>query len=212
ITEEDSGKKGSFEVKVNGQNEPEEKTVDPDSKPVDEGGVIAATGKGGEEPEEVAEEESSDLVTPASEPVNITADREPGEIKENIIDKIILVREDGTEYEEGDLLGPDEDLELHLLWSLPEDPVYIAGDTFKFQLPKQLIIYSVIEGNLDEFDTYYVDLDGNVTFTFNEQIENNSEVVGDFWVKTSLDKQEIQKTTEELEFVMSDGEVEKVTI
>src|SRR5699024_5442747 len=64
----------------------------------------------------------------------------------------------------------------------------------------------------DGFGTYYVDLDGNVTFTFNERIEDNSNVVGTFWVETELDLQQIQKTTEELEFVMSDGEVEKVTI
>src|SRR5690625_7433831 len=63
-------------------------------------------------------------------------EREPQQITENIIDVFKLIREDGSEYQEGDLLGLDEDLRLELDWSLPDNHGYIEGDTFEFQLPR----------------------------------------------------------------------------
>src|SRR5699024_3203980 len=137
---------------------------------------------------------------------------ESKKITENIIDKIHLKREDGTEYKEGDQLEFDEDLELGLDWSLPNDHNYTNGDTFEFYLPEQLNIYSEVTGDLGEFGSFVVTTDGHVTFTFNEKIETNSDVKGTFWIKTELDKQKVTSSTEELEIIFNDEVAKKITI
>ncbi|WP_164214952.1 Cna B-type domain-containing protein [Virgibacillus sp. YIM 98842] len=139
-------------------------------------------------------------------------DRDSQQITENIIDGIKLIRDDGTEYEEGDLLELDEDLRLELDWSLPNGHEYLAGDTFIFQLPEQLNIYNELTGDLDGFGTYHVTTDGEVTFTFGDRIENESVVKGTFWVDTELNEQTIKSTTEELAFTMNEDVIERFTI
>src|SRR5690625_2441600 len=120
-------------------------------------------------------------------------DEDPQQITENIIDELKLIREDGSEYEEGDLLELDEDLSLDLSWSLPSDHGYHSGDTFEFQLPEALRIYNVVEGELDDYGKYHVTTNGEVTLTFNERIESDSGVRGTFWVETELNEQVISK-------------------
>ncbi len=139
-------------------------------------------------------------------------DREPKAITENIIDELKLFYEGGTEYQDGDFLELGEDLRLELDWSLPNDHEYKTGDYFEFQLPKQLQVYNEITGDLGEYGSYLVATDGKVTFTFNEEIEYESNINGNFWFDTELDEQEIKSTTEELEIIFDDDVAKKITI
>lgn len=165
---------------------------------------------------EVTEEESNEAADEVEEyeSFSITADsvREVQSIRESIIDEFRIIREDGSTYEEGDFLDLDEDLRLELDWSLPNNHEYQAGDTFEFQLPNALTIYNDFDGDLDGYGTYHVTTNGEVTFTFSENIENESDVKGTFWTETELNEQVVKKTTEELEFVFNDEVIEKITI
>lgn len=133
-------------------------------------------------------------------------------IIENIIDELKLIREDDSEYKEGDFLELGEDLRLKLDWSLPNNHGYKAGDYFEFQLPEQLNIYNEITGQLDNFGSYVVTPEGKVTFTFNENIEAHSDVKGTFWIDTELDKQTVTSTEEVLEVIVNDDVAQKITI
>lgn len=201
IEEATESDEGEIDPEAEFEDDEEKVTSEPEDteEPADETG-----GENGTEIEEDVEEEEPAPVTYAAEERKL--------ITENIIDEIILKRKDGSLYEDGEQLDPNEDLELGLEWSLPNDPMYVGGDTFTFQLPEQLAIYSEITGGLDEYGTFVVTTDGEVTFTFNDKINENSNVKGTFWVKTKLDKQKITSSTEELEFVFSEDVAKKVTI
>ncbi len=180
-------------------------TTDEESSDTEESSKKNGDEEGSEKDSETKESNEDKITTFAN-------GDEPKEITENIIDEIILKREDGSIYGDGDQLDPNEDLELGLEWSLPNDPMYVGGDTFTFQLPEQLAIYSEITGDLDDFGTFVVTTDGEVTFTFNDKINENSNVKGTFWVKTELDKQKVTSSTEELEFKINEDVAKKITI
>src|SRR5699024_5505577 len=155
-----------------------------------------------EQEEAVEEEEDSKKKSIEKQTRN-----EATEITENIIDKLKLIREDGYEYEDGDFLELGEDLRVELKWSLPDNHGYEAGDYFEFQLPEQLTIYNEITGQLYNFGSYVVTPEGKVIFTFNENIEDHSNVHGTFWVDTELDKQTITSTEEVLEIIVNEDVV-----
>lgn len=144
--------------------------------------------------------------------------REPKPIEENIVKEgsLVLKKADGSVIQEGEMLDPEEDLKLEFEWTLPSGHEYIAGDTFKLQLPEQLKIYNEINGELTDgqtvFGTYKVTEDGNVLFTFNEHIEHNPNVNGRFYVETHLDEQKIIITEDILEFKVNDKVTDKVPI
>ena len=201
------------------QGEIEAEEVDEEEEIVEEDPVETEDSeepKETEETDEVTEEENNEAADEVeeNESISITADsvREAQSITENIIDELRLIKEDGSTYEEGDFLELDEDLRLELDWSLPNGHEYQAGDTFEFQLPDGLTIYNDFDGDLNGYGTYHVTTNGEVTFTFSERIENESDIKGTFWTDTELNEQVVKKTTEELEFVFNDEVIEKITI
>lgn len=136
----------------------------------------------------------------------------PKQIKENIIDGIRLKYKDETEFKEGDLIDLDEDLRFELDWSLPNNHEYKDGDYFEFQLPKQLTVYNPLNGQLGDYGSYTVDMNGNVKFTFNENIEEESDVKGTFWFDTELEESEITITEETIEIVFNEEVVQKIIV
>lgn len=133
-------------------------------------------------------------------------------ITENIIDEIRFTNEDGSEYQAGDFIEVDDKLRLDLTWTLENNHGYTAGDYFEFQLPKQLEIYNEINGALGDYGTYSVSADGKVTFTFNQNIEDNSNVHGSFWIDTEIYEREVTTTEETLNFKVKDEVVESIEI
>lgn len=75
-------------------------------------------------------------------------------------------------------------VKLHYQWSIPnelKDGYEIkAGDTFSFNLPTQITV-SAGSGSLGQYGTYKIAATGLVTFTFNSEVENDSNVSGDFY-------------------------------
>src|SRR5690625_2575436 len=198
--------RGEIEVEEVGEEEVEEDSVETEDFVNSE-----ETGEA-----KVTEEESNEAVDEVEEheSFSITADSvtKVQSITENIIDEFRIIREDGSTYEEGDFLDLDEDLGLELDWSLPNNHESQAGDTFEFQLPNALTIYNDFDGDLDGYGTYHVTTNGEVTFTFSERIENESDIKGTFWIDTELDERVVKKTTEELEIKFNDEVIEKITI
>src|SRR5699024_5815702 len=204
----------SEEVAVEEVTEEATEETDQASDKADEEGTEedneAAETDGTDEADEDASEEKAD--EQKNQANAAIADQEPQQITENIIDDFKLIFEDGSEYQDGDFIEIGEDLRLELDWSLPNDHEYKSGDYFEFQLPNQLQVYNEVTGDLGNNGSYVVTTDGQVTFTFNENIEIDSNVNGDFWFDTELDEQEIKSTTEDLEIIYNDDVLEKITI
>lgn len=129
-------------------------------------------------------------------------------IEENIIDDMKLKYKDGTKFNDGDLIAVDEDLKFELDWKLPNGHEYAEGDYFEFKLPEQITVYSATDGLLGDYGSYTVDIDGNVKFTFNENIDKKSDIEGTFWFDTELKEDKITSITEKIELVVN-GEIVK---
>ncbi|MFT8469792.1 MAG: SpaA isopeptide-forming pilin-related protein [Oenococcus sp.] len=83
----------------------------------------------------------------------------------------------------GQSLNTSDKIDLAYTWSIPNDLLngyqLKAGDYFSFQLPSN-ITYTAGTGSLGDFGSYAIDAQGKVTFTFNDQVENNSDISGTF--------------------------------
>ena len=105
------------------------------------------------------------------------------EITENILTDFQLTLRDGSPLPDP-LPNPNEnEIELKVAYSfaLPNDHTYAAGSTYTFDMPTQLNVFNEVNGNLGEYGTYQITTDGKVVFTFNENIENSSDITG--WVE-----------------------------
>ena len=76
------------------------------------------------------------------------------------------------------------------------------GDYYIFQLPEYFIVHNTItqplvDGTRHEIGTFVVDLNGKVTMTFNEYVEDNPNIDGHLKVGTEFNKTKIKGTTEQ---------------
>lgn len=122
------------------------------------------------------------------------------EIKENIITSVEMYNQK-PEYDEGKKLVPkgdriedirpkiDDQVAVIFTWALKDDTHnYDNGSTFTFRLPDKFKLGSEISGNLDgDVGQYVINPDGEVTFTFNENIKGQK-LEGNFYVWLSFDK------------------------
>ncbi|RJE87477.1 LPXTG cell wall anchor domain-containing protein [Paenibacillus sp. 1011MAR3C5] len=143
-------------------------------------------------------EETAETVDPAEEATpgeevpeegaeTIAAAPTASVITDNLITAIEMKDEDGNRIQD---IRPDQGsrVELQFLWTLPADHGYGAGSTYTFQLPDKFRADRLLEGELDgEIGTYVITPDGQVTFTFNQEIEDNLELNGDFHVWRQFD-------------------------
>lgn len=73
-------------------------------------------------------------------------------------------------------------------WVLPENHGYYAGATYTFDLPNKFVVANQIIGDLDGgVGTYVVSPTGTVTFTFNEEINDQNKLAGNFYVWRKFD-------------------------
>lgn len=170
-----------------------------------------------ESPEEdledgTGEEETEELDQSDEQEEKSEEEDEPKKITDNIIYDMKLLYKDGTEFEDDDLIDVEDELRFELDWSLSNDKDYIAGDYFEFKLPKQLTVYNPLNGLLGDHGTYTVDTNGNVKFTFNDNVENASDVKGTFWIDTELDEEEITSTIETIDIVPNEEIFDKIIV
>ncbi len=126
-------------------------------------------------------------------------------IEDPILTKVILKDERGSVVDA--VYNPDYRFEIgsavHLAfeWELPNGHDYKAGDTFSFNLPPEFAIYTEIEGTLANGDStvgsFTVDRDGRIVMTFNDYMENHSNVKGTLEIVTEFNV-EIVKGSEEV--------------
>ncbi|QJD82346.1 collagen binding domain-containing protein [Cohnella herbarum] len=77
-------------------------------------------------------------------------------------------------------------------WELPDNHDYSDGDTYTFSLPNVFNIQSPITGNLTGgVGTFVVTTAGTVTFTFNDSINGQQGIEGNFYVWLKFDKSKL---------------------
>ncbi|MDN6900642.1 SpaA isopeptide-forming pilin-related protein [Oenococcus sicerae] len=101
-----------------------------------------------------------------------------------IIDSATITVNDSTNpIADGQSLSPSDKINLAYNWSIPNDLLngyqIKDGDYFSFQLPSN-ITYRAGTGTLGDYGTYSISDTGKVTFTFNSNVENVSDVSGTF--------------------------------
>lgn len=107
-------------------------------------------------------------------------------------------RPNGEEISESNALDLEEEFYVYYSWKLDNGHGYKAGDKVNFKLPKGLKILVEAKGELADgsgkkFADYELDIDGNVSFTFTKAIEELSNISGDFWILSKIDREEIEE-------------------
>lgn len=125
-------------------------------------------------------------------------------ITDNILTKVVLTDVNGTVIDA--VYNPDSSLEigaavnLSFEWELPNGHGYKNGDTFTFELPPQFEIFTDIDAPLvagqGEVGRFTVDRNGKVVMTFNDYVENNSNVSGRLEIRTEFSKEVLTGSTE----------------
>ncbi|SYV98940.1 putative cell surface protein [Oenococcus oeni] len=91
--------------------------------------------------------------------------------------------------QDGNTVDPDQvtadtNISFDYKWSIPndlEDGYQLkAGDYFTFKLPSN-VNYRPGTGSLGDYGTYSIAADGTVTFTFNDNVTDHSDISGDFY-------------------------------
>lgn len=175
----------------------------PDPKQEKEGTQV---GEQAAEPVEPVETEPEAATPAAMEEETITdEEKEQPALKGNILTKMSLLDAAGAVIDStsnsSQRIQADEALQLKYEWVLPNN-MYQAGDTFTFKLPEQFVIYTdideplALEGGEEEVGRFTVDRQGNVVLTFNDYVENHSNVTGTLQIQTELNTEMVKGSTE----------------
>ncbi|MEH7150121.1 SpaA isopeptide-forming pilin-related protein [Bacillus thuringiensis] len=130
-------------------------------------------------------------------------DPSPKQIKENILTSVKLTDKDGKPFNDTDNRpNPDSAANIDFTWEVLESLKVKKGDYYIFQLPEYFIVHNTItqplvDGTGHEIGTFVVDLNGKVTMTFNEYVEDNPNIDGHLKVGTEFNKTKIKGTTEQ---------------
>ncbi|WP_054956533.1 collagen binding domain-containing protein [Paenibacillus dakarensis] len=143
----------------------------------------------------------------------IAADEGAGEgvITENLITSVVIKDEAGNLIE---TVRPDQGakVQVNFEWKLPENHGYREGAAFSFHLPENFKIDSEKRGDLDGgIGTYVVTPEGEIILTFNEEINDQNELTGNFFVWRYFDEKSFSGGTHQ-EVVFKYNETEETTI
>lgn len=142
--------------------------------------------------EEPISKEGEQNVSPSMKmlaPSNAVTDDKIMVITENILDSSEIKTFNGKdEVNEATI---NTDVEITYQWSIPDGHKYTDGSTFSFQIPEELKVYDVIKDQPLKFEgtslgTFNVDLAGNATVTFNENVNKFSKINGTLQVLTQI--------------------------
>ncbi|WP_051287544.1 SpaA isopeptide-forming pilin-related protein [Paenibacillus taiwanensis] len=120
-----------------------------------------------------------------------------GPITQNIITSVTMKDEAGRNITE---VRPTQGsrVQIDFTWELPAGHTYGAGSTFTFQLPDKFNVDRTLTGNLTgDYGTYVVTPEGQVTLTFNEEIQDGQELKGDFFVWRQFNKDKFSGSSEQ---------------
>ncbi|MVP00990.1 collagen binding domain-containing protein [Paenibacillus lutrae] len=103
-------------------------------------------------------------------------------IQQNIITGISMKDKDGNKIEDV-RLDQGARVQVDVYWTLPDNHGYSNGSSFTFDLPDNFKVDRPLTGELEgDVGTYEVTPEGQVTFVFSEEIENNQKWTGNFYV------------------------------
>jgi LPXTG-motif cell wall-anchored protein len=162
--------------KDNSANEGKDAEV-PGSK---EDSNVVPDGSNPEEPKTVEETVQQELALPVANT----------EITENILTDAELTFEDKNGNEAGSV-DRETIIAVKYKWALKNNHGYTAGATYKFNLPKELVVYEAITNepllfNGEAIGTFSVDMNGLVTVVFNDFIEKRSNISGTMEVLSKI--------------------------
>lgn len=80
----------------------------------------------------------------------------------------------------------NQSIQLKYEWELPAGHTYVSGDTYTFKLPNNFKVENLQSGSLDEFGTFEVNTNNEVTFTFNQKVEGKQVTDGWFQIQTQF--------------------------
>lgn len=120
--------------------------------------------------------------------VQADADLAQGEvITKNIITDVQMKDEEGNKLQDI-RVDMGARVQVDVYWTLPADHGYHEGATFTFDLPDKFKPDRELDGILTgDVGTYHITTDGQVTFMFSKEIEDNLEWSGDFYVWRNFD-------------------------
>jgi len=124
-----------------------------------------------------------------------------GAITDNILTSVSITDAKGNNISS---IRPNlnEYVNIDYTWKLPAGHHYGAGSTFTFRLPDKFQLSAPIKnqplnkGGI-EYGTFDITSDGQVTFTFNDEIEDGQELIGDFFVWRYFDEKKFEGGTQQ---------------
>lgn len=120
-------------------------------------------------------------------------------VSENIITDLIIKDENGSNIKEV-RVDQGAKVQVNVYWKLPAGHAYKDGAVFTFQLPENFKVTKALTDDLDgsgqSVGTYVVTPEGQVTFTFNKEIENQ-EMDGYFFVWREFDASKLSNNTKQ---------------
>lgn len=140
-----------------------------------------------------------------------TSQLNTGVITENLITSVVIKDEAGNLIQN---VRPDQGakVQVDFEWKLPENHGYREGATFSFHLPDNFKIDSEKTGDLDgDIGTYVVTPEGEITLTFNKEINDQNELTGKFFVWRYFDEKSFSGGTHQ-EVIFKFNETEETTI
>ncbi|MEK5197164.1 SpaA isopeptide-forming pilin-related protein [Bacillus sp. FSL M7-0884] len=158
--------------------------------------------KNGDAEQPVVEKKNADAQQPTENPVE-NPDPSPKQITENILTGVKLTDKDGKPFNDTDNRpNPDSTANIEFTWEILESLKVKKGDYYTFQLPEYFIVHNTItetlvDGTGQVIGEFVVGLDGKVTMTFNEYVEDHPNIAGDLKVGTEFNKVKITGTTEQ---------------
>lgn len=128
-------------------------------------------------------------------------------IKDNIITSVVMKDSKGNNITD---VRPEQGsrVEIYFDWKLPDLHGYKSGSKFVFQLPDKFKLDRHLTESLDGgVGTFEVTPEGQVTLLFNEEIEDNHELTGYFYVWREFDQNKFQgSTNQEIIFQFADDQ------
>ncbi|WMM34122.1 SpaA isopeptide-forming pilin-related protein [Shouchella clausii] len=172
------------------------------------------------EKEENVEANDQEADTTESAEADVVSQAVVGEIEKNIITGIVLRDGDGNlinaDENPGNKPALGDDVQIEITWELPNGHGYGSGSTFTFSLPDIFHVYNDVNGELTFGDTtvgsFTLKEDGTVVMTFNEQIEELSNVHGLLNFRTIIREDLVGDVDREVVFDVKDEVVANIPI
>lgn len=167
--------------------------------------------------QEQIEEDAADVIEEEESLLDeFLEENDPSVIKENIITSILLRDEDGNEFSPDNQPSLGEIVDIHINWKLKNGHGYKAGSTFTFYLPDVFEVYNPVDGELTfgstNMGTFELGMDRKVTMTFNETIEQLSNIMGTLNFRTAFREDLVGDIIQEIVFEIRDEVIATIPV